>query len=118
MSYRVRVEEQFIGIETVTVLGFVGPMHAITVDGARTHVREIAMKDLVRVFRQFNPFQLIFAVIVENADLDFGGVGREKCEIGSLAVPGSASGMGKAFLDRDGARFSHSQFGHYASCTT
>ena len=77
MRTRIGVEQQLIRVEAVAVLGLVGPMHAIAVDGARAVRRQIAVPDFVGVFRKFDALEFSFAAVVEQAELDLGGVGAE-----------------------------------------
>ncbi len=54
------------------------------------------MPDLVGVFRQLDPLQLRLAFVVEEAELDLGGVGGEQGEVDAEPVPGRAEGEGPA----------------------
>ena len=65
MSHRVGIEQQLVGVEAVSGLRFIGPVHPIAVDRTRADVGQIAMPDLIGVLRQFNPLQLLLAVFVE-----------------------------------------------------
>ena len=56
-----------------------------------------AVEDLVGIFGQLDPFELGLALVVEQAQLDLGGVGREECEVDARPVPGRAEARGRAF---------------------
>ena len=74
-------------------------MHAIAVDRAGPRIGQVAVPDLVGVFGQLDALDLALACGVEQADLDFGGVGREQREIDALAVPGGAERIGQTFKE-------------------
>ena len=93
------VEQQLVGIEAVAQVRLVRPVDAIAIQGARPHLGQVAVEDLVGVFGQLDPRDLLVAGAVEEADLDLGGVGGEEREIGALAVPARPAREGRAFLD-------------------
>ncbi len=72
MSARIRVQHELVGIEAVAVVGLVGAMDAITINRPRADARYIAVPDLVGKFGQFDPCDLVFPGIVEQAKLDAG----------------------------------------------
>src|SRR5262249_15212626 len=49
---RVRIQNNLVGIEAVTVGRLVGPMDTITVKLTRLRIRQITMPDLIGLFRQ------------------------------------------------------------------
>ena len=53
--FGIGVDEQFMVVEAVARLGFVRSVHSIAIELTRPHVGQIAMPDLVRVFRQSDP---------------------------------------------------------------
>ncbi len=99
MGARVRIEQQLVGVEAMPGLGLVGPVDAIAVKRAGADVRQIAVKNLVGIFGQFDAAQLAFAFFVEQTDLDLGGVGGKQGEIGALAVPVRALRIGQTLFD-------------------
>ena len=115
MSNRIGIEQQLVGVETVPGFRLIGPVHPIAVDRARTHIGEIAMPDLIGVLRQFDPFELLLAFVVEEADLYLGCVGGEDSEVRALSIPRGASWVGKAFSDRRCAPCGHDDV---SSCTS
>ena len=77
------------------VLRLVGAVHAVAVDRAGPRVGQIAVPDLVGVFGQLDALELALAVVVEQAELDLGRVGREQREIDAEPVPGGAERKGR-----------------------
>jgi len=69
-------------------------VHAVAINLAGADPADPAVKDLVGVFRQFDPLQLGLAALVEQADLHLGGVGGEQGEIDALAIPAGAARVG------------------------
>ncbi|MOA51073.1 hypothetical protein D3C78_1741720 [compost metagenome] len=65
-------------------------------------VRQIAVVNLVGVLRQLDAFEFDVAGIIENAQFDPGGVGREQGEIDPQAIPGRTERKGQAFTDARG----------------
>src|SRR5690606_26948935 len=61
----------------------------------RAHIVEIAVPDLVGVFRQGDALQLPAAGPVEEAQLDLLGMRREEGEIHSRSVPGRPERIGE-----------------------
>ncbi len=83
----VRVEQQFVGVEPVTLLGIIRPVHAIAVELARRHVGEVSVPDILGPFGQRHAVDLAAALTVEKAKLDLLRVRREQCEVCSAAIP-------------------------------
>src|SRR5690606_6071174 len=104
---RVRIDEQLVRIEAMTLLGLVGPVNAIAVDRARAEPFDVAMPDLVGIFGQLDALELPLAVAVEQAQLDLGRMRREQREIDPFTVPAGTAGMRQAFAQSN--RFVHSR---------
>ena len=68
-------------------LGFVGSVNPVSVELTGPDVGEITVKDLVGVFRQFDPGRLFSRQMIEETDLDLCRIGRKKGEIDAVAVP-------------------------------
>ncbi|MNJ68456.1 hypothetical protein D3C77_647080 [compost metagenome] len=83
----------------MAVLRLVGAMHTVAVDQPGVSVGQVAVVDLVGVFRQLDAFDFLLAGGIEQAQFDLGGVGREQREVDPQAVPGGAQGEGQAFAD-------------------
>ncbi len=95
----VGVEQQLVGIEAVAGGRLVGAMDAVTVDRARSRIRQIAVPDLVGVLRQHDALDLALAGGVEQAELDFCRMRREQGEIDAQAIPRGAERMGQTFRE-------------------
>src|SRR5438552_3492613 len=94
-----RIEQELVRIESVSSTRFIRSMHAKTVRGARTDIRQITMPNLVGVFRKGNTLDLAFALSVEDRDLNFRGVCRKQREIGSFSIPRRSSRMRRPLLE-------------------
>ena len=99
MGAGIGVEHQLVWIKAVPRVRLVGAMDAVAIEGARSDLGQVPVEDLVGVFGQLNPCHLLVAGAVEEADLDFGGVGGKEREIGALAVPARPEREGRAFPD-------------------
>src|SRR5437016_2396083 len=95
--FGVGIEQQFVGIEAMSMLRIVRTMHAIPVDLAGHHLGQIAVPDVVGALGQCNAFQLAPPAPVEQAQLHFLRVGREQREIGATPIPSRAQPMRRAF---------------------
>ena len=73
-------------VESVSGFRLIWPVHAIAVDGAGPKVFDVAVPDFVGEFRKVNAFDFDAPGIVEQAQLDPGGVGREQAEVDAAAV--------------------------------
>ena len=63
----VGVDQELVRIEAVTGLGLIGAVDPIAVDCARPRGWQVAVPDLVGVFRQFDTLKFGFSGIVEQA---------------------------------------------------
>src|SRR3954468_19791546 len=100
----VGIEHELVGIEAVSRVGFVGAVDAVAIDGAGTGRGQIAVPDFVGVFWEFDPLQFGLAVVVEQAELDLGGMGRKQREIDAEPVPGGAKRKRLALADAGAAQ--------------
>src|SRR5271163_2549555 len=69
------VDHQPVAVEAMARLGLVRSVYPIAVELTRPYVRQVTVPDLVRVFRQTDPRDFAFAVIIEETKLDPLGVG-------------------------------------------
>src|SRR5690606_38599294 len=97
----VRVHEQLVGIEAVARIGLVGPVYADAVDGAGADTLEVAVPDLVGVFRQVDTGDLRLAAPIEEADFDLGRGGGEDGEVRAAVVGDRAELQGAALAHGD-----------------
>ena len=110
MAPCVGVEQQLVRIEAVALVRLVGSMHAIAVDCSRRDPGQIAMPDLIGVFRQVDADGLTLALLVEQADLDSVRMRREQREIDPFAVPCRAERMRQPFPNPDIVQLCYSFF--------
>ncbi len=95
----VRVDQQFVVVEAMAVLRIVRTINTVAVDQPRVSVGQIAVVDLVGVFRKLDTLQLHFTGRIEQAEFDFGGVGREQGEVDAQTVPAGTERKGKPFTN-------------------
>ncbi|MCY1396843.1 hypothetical protein D9M71_118280 [compost metagenome] len=100
--FGVGVDQQFVGIEAMTVGRVVRTVDAIAVYQPGMSVGQVAVVDLVGVFGQFDAFELHLAAVVEQAQFNPGGVGGKQGEVDSQSVPGGTQREGQAFADSCG----------------
>ena len=72
---------------------------AVAIKGAGADLGQVSMEDLVGVFGQLDPRDLLVARAIEEADLHARGVGGEEREIGALAIPARPERERRAFPD-------------------
>ena len=95
----IRIEQEFVGVESQALIGFVGAVHPQTIDGARMHVGNVAVPDLVGIFRQRDTLQLRAAGRIEQTHLHLRGVGGKQREVGAFGVPNRTVGLLTAFAN-------------------
>lgn len=61
-------------------------MDTVSVNSGRSNVRQITVPDLIGVLGKCDSLEFTFASLVEQAQLDFGGVSRKESEVCTLAV--------------------------------
>ena len=88
------VDKELVRVETVAPRRIVGAMNAIAVELPRANVRQIAMPNLVRVFRQADPRGLLSPGFVEQTEVHPFGIFREQGEIHAHPVPFGATRIG------------------------
>ena len=87
----VGIQDQLVRVEAMAEVRRVRAVHAVAVQLARMHVRQVAVPDHVGLLGQRNRQRLDFGVDrVEQAELDAGGVLGEQREVDADAVPGGA----------------------------
>ena len=83
----VRVDQQLVVIEAVSLLRRIGAMDTIAIKLARQDIVAIDMPDILAAFRQNDALKLAPALIVEQAKLDLGGMAGEQSKVDAFAVP-------------------------------
>ena len=106
----VGVDQQLVGVESVTVVRPVRAMDAVAVKHARAGLRQIAVPDVVGPHFEFKALQLMPSACVEEAQFHFLGMGRKQGEIDTLAVPGRTDGEGLAWPYCGDWTFVHCEF--------
>jgi hypothetical protein len=96
-GFRVGIEQQLAWIETMAGFRLIRPVHPIAVAGAGTRIRQEAVPDLIGIFRQLHPADFLLAPLVEEAQLDLGGVGGEQGKVHAEPGPHGAEGVRFAF---------------------
>ena len=99
VSASVGVEQQLMGIESVTNFRLIRAVDAVSINGCRSDLRQITVPNLIGVFRECDSLKLPFASLIEQTEFHFGRVSREESEIGALAVPRSTTRMWQTFLN-------------------
>ena len=106
----VRIEKKLVRIEAVARLGLEGPVDPEAVERAGPDARDVAVKDFVGVFRQFEPVDFASVRSIEDADIDTRRMGGEDRKIGSIGVGRRAERIGLAFADPHGRLLSRRPF--------
>ena len=118
--FGVRVDQQFVVIEAMAVGRVIRTINAVAVNQPRMRIRQVAVVDLIGVFRQLDALEFDFSGVVENAQLDLGGVGGKQSKVHPQTIPGRTEREGQAFTDsrRLGVRngFGFLWTGHDCSC--
>ncbi len=93
---RVRIEQQLVGVEAMTLRRLVRAVYAIAVELPGREARHVAVPDEVGALAQREACVLAPAARVEQAQLDAFGVAREEREIDPGAIPGRAQRVGRS----------------------
>ena len=84
----VGIDQQLVRVEAVSGFGFVWSIGAVTIADARPCRGQVAVPNLVGVFRQLDALELGSAIAVEEADLDPCGVSGKYREVDAEPIPG------------------------------
>ena len=95
----VRVQHQLVRVEPMPLVRLVRPVHPIAIHRAGPRFRQEPVPDLVGVFRQIDPADLVLPAIVEQAQLHPRRVGREQREVHPKPGPRCPLRERQAFLD-------------------
>ncbi len=96
-GFRVRIDQQLVRVEAAPLLRRVRPGHAVAIQLAWAHVRQIAVPNAVRAHRERDANRLLRgAWRIEQAQFDSGGLAREDREVDAFAVPGGAEWVRRA----------------------
>jgi hypothetical protein len=81
----------------VSRIWLVRAVDPVGVDCTRTCGRYITVPDFIGVFGQLDAFDLFLSAVIEEAELDLGGMSRKQCEINAKAIPGGSKRKGLTF---------------------
>src|SRR5262249_5942520 len=94
-GFGVGIEQVLVRVEAMAGSGIVRPVHAIAVAQSRAGLRQVAMPHLDVALLELDPHRLPpLVAVVEEAQLDPGGVLREQRKVDAGAVPGGPQWMG------------------------
>src|SRR5262249_37389515 len=92
---RVRIEDDLVGVEAVAVRRIVRTVNTITVKLPRLRIGQVAMPDLVGLFRQRNALRLLGIFNgAKETQLNLGGMFREQGEVDARPVKGCTERIG------------------------
>src|SRR6185437_12722971 len=102
----VRLDQQFVGVESPPLLRAVGAVDPIAVEESRPGFGKIAVPDLIRAFAQPDALRLMMARLIKKAQLHLLRVGGEEREVDTLPIPGRTARIRLAGPDgADALRF-------------
>jgi hypothetical protein len=101
MGASIGIEQQLVGVEAMPGVRLIRAVDAVAIERAGLDAGNVAVENLVGIFRQFEPVGL--ALAVEQAHLNLGGVGGKQREIGpligTLAAPAGSQRVRQPFFD-------------------
>ena len=83
----VRIQQKLVGVEAVTMLGFVWSINSIAVKLTGRDVIEITVPDILVALGQLDALEFAPSLVIEQAKLDFSRIGRKQGKVGAPAVP-------------------------------
>ena len=107
--FRVRVEQELVRIEAMTLFRAIGSIDAIPIEQPGPRFRQIAMPDQIIVFHERDALDFPPPLRIEDAELDFLRVLREQREIDAFSVPRRSTRVRPPCPDC-GDRFRHRSF--------
>ncbi len=106
---RVGIDQELLGVETMTAGGLVGAVHPVAIEQTGAGFGQVAVPDLVGLLRHRDSLRLTPAACVEDAQLNLLGVLAEQGEIHPPSVPGCPQWV------RTAAPYRHVAFAHRSS---
>ena len=86
--FGVRVQHNFIVIEAMTIVGFVGPVQSVAVELARFCIGEVAVPDHIGAFRQYDTRGFGRVIVrIKQAEIYLGSMLGKDRKIHSRAIP-------------------------------
>ena len=98
MAAGIGVKQQLIRIEAVACLRLIGAMHAIAVDCARPDIGQIAVPDLIGVFRKLDACGLALALSSKRQSSTLVALAENSAKLTPLPSHDAPSGYGKPSL--------------------
>ncbi len=98
---RIRVDQQLVRVETHPFARRVAAVHAVAVQLARTDPLQIPVPDVARLLGQCHARRFFAVRLIEEAQLDAGGVLGEDSKTGALPVPGGPERVRATWPDRE-----------------
>src|SRR5262249_53893309 len=96
---RIRIDQELVRIEPVTLLRRIEAMHAIAVAPASRDAGDIAVPEIACAFGKREPRDFLRSGVVEEAELDLLRMRGEEHEIRAVGVRGNAKRFGEAGSD-------------------
>jgi hypothetical protein len=93
----VRIDQEFVGIESVSTVRIVGTMHPESILRSRHDIRNPAMPDVMSTLKELDSARRRFGSVFENTDFDLFRVFRKESEIGAFTCPGGAQRVGETW---------------------
>ena len=94
------IDEQFVRVEAQPFARRIAAVDAVAVQLARPDALQVGVPHVARLLGQRDAGGLFAVDVVEQAQLDAGGVLGEDGEVGALAIPGRAQRVGATGPDR------------------
>src|SRR5579862_6423964 len=107
MCSGVRIQDEFVRIESVTRIRLVRPVYPHPVHGSRMNIGNVAVPKAVGVLGQRNAFDLRFPLGVEQTHFDLRGISRKQGEVSAAPVPDRAMSFCIALFDATGLPSAH-----------
>ena len=92
----VGVDQQLVRIEAMAARRVIGTVHAVAVKLTGPDIRQVAVPDLMGLFRQIDTLGFAPALRVEQAELDAGRVGGKQRKVDAFSVPCRPQRIGQA----------------------
>ena len=99
-SAGIRVKQDFVRVESKTVLRRIRAVNSKSVKSARFQVGKVGMKDVVGSFGQFDPFRFLMIIgRIEQAQFDLGRIVGEQSDINACAIPNGSQRIRMSWPD-------------------
>ena len=82
----IRIDQKFVGVKTFSLLRFVRTVDPVAVNQSGSGAGQIKMPDIMIVFKNFEPLDLLRSTLVKQTKLHLFGMSGKQCKIHSSAV--------------------------------